>query len=96
MAREKEVEENGQGRKLNKEEAEEAESRKNSTTYLTMPSYAEVHKKEINKYCRMKKQNYAVIKRLRRFLKMLISTLLFPTAKTLKKTRCQHKTVKIN
>ena len=59
MAREKEVEENGQGRKLNKEEAE---SRKNSTMYLTMPSYAEAHKKEIKKYCRMRKQNFAVIK----------------------------------
>ena len=79
MAREKEVEENGRGRKLNKEAAE---SRKNSTMYLIMPGYAEAHKKEKKNYCRMRKQKNAVMKIFRRFLKMLISILLFLTAKT--------------
>ena len=46
MAREKEVEENGRGRKINKEAAE---SRKSSTIYLIMPSYAEAHKKRNKK-----------------------------------------------
>ena len=45
-AREKEVEENGRGRKMNKEAAE---SRKSSTIYLIMPSYAEAHQTEIKK-----------------------------------------------
>ena len=78
MAREKEVEENGRGRKLNKEAAE---SRKNTTLYLIMPSYAEAHKKKIKKILQNKKAKPCSNKTFEKVLKMLISTLLFLTAK---------------
>ena len=52
-------------------------------------------KKKSEIYCKKKKQNYAVIKISWRFLKTLISTLLFPTAKTLKNSlseqNCKNK-----
>ena len=46
------MEENGWGRKLNKEAAE---SSKKSTMYLIMPGYAEAHKKESKKILQNKK-----------------------------------------
>ena len=52
VAREKEVEENGRGGELNKEAAE---SRKNSTLYLIMPSYTEAYKKEIKEILQKEK-----------------------------------------
>ena len=82
MAREKEVEENGRGRKLNKEEAE---SRKNSTMYLTMPSYAEVHKKEIKKILQNQKAKLCSNKTFGKVFEDVDFNIAFSNSKNLKK-----------
>ena len=80
MARgKKEVEENGQGRKLNKEAAE---SRKNSTLYLIMPSYAETHKKEIKKILQNEKAKLCGNKTFEKVFEDVDFNIAFSNSKT--------------
>ena len=82
MAREKEVEENGRGRKLNKEAAE---SRKSSTLYLIMPSYAEAHKKEIKKILQNEKAKLCSNKTFAKVFEDVDFNIAFSNSKNLKK-----------
>ena len=82
MAREKEVEENGRGRKLNKEAAE---SRKKSTLYLTIPSYAEAHKKEIKEILQNEKAKLCSNKTFSKVFENVDFNIAFSNSKNLKK-----------
>ena len=82
MAREKEVEENGRGRKLNKEAAE---SRKNSTLYLIMPSYTEAHKKEIKQILQNEKAKLCSNKTFTKVFDDIDFNIAFSNSKNIKK-----------
>ena len=88
VAREKEVEENGRGRKLNKEAAE---SRKNSTLYLIMPSYAEAHKKEIKEILQNEKAKLCSNKTFAKVFDDIDFNIAFSKQQKLKKVDCQNK-----
>ena len=82
MAREKEVEENGRGRKMNKEAAE---SQKSSTIYLIMPSYAEAHQTEIKKILQNEKAKLCSNKTFAKVFENIDFNIAFSNSKNIKK-----------
>ena len=82
VAREKEVEENGRGGGLNKEAAE---SGKNSTLYLIMPSYTEAYKKEIKEILQKEKAKLCSNKTFAKVFDNIDFNIAFSNSKNLKK-----------
>ena len=80
--REKEVEENGRGGGLNKEAAE---SGKNSTLYLIMPSYTEAYKKEIKEILQNEKAKLCSNKTFAKVFDDIDFNIAFSNSKNIKK-----------
>ena len=80
MAREKDVEENGQGGPMNA-----VESLDPTTMYLIMPGYAEVHKKEIKNILQNEKAKLCSNKTFSKVFEDVDFNIAFSNSKNLKK-----------
>ena len=80
MAREEDVEENGQGRKLNA-----TASRNPTNMYLVMPSYVEPHKKEIKEILQQEKVKLCSNKTFQKVFENVDFNIAFSNSKNIKK-----------